>query len=139
MWVRRASRRIAPTPTMSRTRVAATLFELLIIGASSALSPRRRRRWATEGRRRYAASSITLKTLAIGALRLARKPRSRRSSPMIEKETAPARRRAYRRALATPGDHSWAAGVAAALAGGGSPVAAASPGAKVSNTSAGAR
>ncbi len=63
----RASRSILRRPTRSRISVAATLSELRIIGASSARSLRGRPR--SSRIRRKATSSITLKTLAAGAVR----------------------------------------------------------------------
>ena len=62
----RARRRIRRIPTMSRTVVAAMLSDQRIIGASSRRSLRRR--GCSSRLRSSAASSITLKTLAAGAV-----------------------------------------------------------------------
>ena len=60
---------IGPAPSMLRTLVAAALSDRRIIGPSMSRSHSWRSRPRTPGRLRYAASSIALNRLAIGAVR----------------------------------------------------------------------
>jgi hypothetical protein len=76
-------------PTMSRTRVAATLSDRRIIGPSRARSPAEIPRSARM--RRKAASSITLKTLAAGAVAATWNPVSRPCSSIAANATSPPR------------------------------------------------
>jgi hypothetical protein len=69
MPTRRASRTSASLPTMSRTRVAATLSDQRTIGSSRSRSASRSDRSRTAGSRRYATSSIAFSTLADGTVR----------------------------------------------------------------------
>lgn len=74
MPARRASALSRPAPTMPSTRPAAALSERRIIGASSARSPDPSTRARTDGRSRYATSSIASSTLAEGNVRFACQP-----------------------------------------------------------------
>jgi hypothetical protein len=85
----RATRSTLRRPTTSRTRVAATPSERRIIGPS-------RSRSAPDSRRspfilRKATSSMTLKTLAAGAVWATWKPLSRPRSSITANATSPSR------------------------------------------------
>jgi hypothetical protein len=67
MSARSASRSSLRSPTIPSTRVAVTLSDQRIIGASKARSSWVSARFRTDARFRYATRSIALRTLADGA------------------------------------------------------------------------
>ena len=77
MPTRRASATSRRSPTIATTRVAAVLSDRRIIGVSSAVSARVSGRLRTDGRSRYATSSIAFSTLAVTTTWCDRYPHSR--------------------------------------------------------------